>query len=265
MCRGRAPVMRPLPADGVDLWLADPAVCRQVSLRRAYEALLNENERAQHRRFVFEADRDRYLLTRVLVRTVLAEYTGVAPTSLVFETNAWGKPALRGAEAHLSFNVSHATNGPVVLAVSSTQLLGVDLEDTRRAAPLGVADRFFSPIERAALFALPPTERPLRFWTLWTLKESFVKALGMGLHQPLDSFVFDLGLTSEERDIGFTAPAGTAPCRWWFGSCRASPEHLLALCITWDKPSPPLLRARYLTPLQAMYDLWLTMLRATSM
>jgi 4'-phosphopantetheinyl transferase len=261
--------MRPLPTDGVDLWLADPAVCRQVSLHRAYEALLNENERAQHRRFVFEADRDRYLLTRALVRTVLAEYTGATPASLDFETNAWGKPALRrqapGAEARLSFNVSHATNGPVVLAVSCMQLLGVDLEDTRRAAPLGVADRFFSPLERAALFALAPAERPLRFWTLWTLKESFVKALGTGLHQPLDSFIFDLGLTSEERGIGFSAPAGTAPCRWWFGSCQASPEHLLALCIAWDNLSPPLLRARHLTPLQAMYDLGLTMLRATSM
>lgn len=256
---------RPLPDDGVDLWLADPAVCRRAPLRSAYEALLNDAERAQQRRFLFEADRDRHLLTRALVRTVLAGYTGAAPESLVFDTNAWGKPSLRqppGAQGPLAFNVSH-TGGLVALAVSAVQPLGIDVEDTRRAAPMRVAERFFSAPERAALFALPPALRAQRFWALWTLKESYVKALGTGLHQPLDSFGFDLDIAPERRVIGFTGPAGMPPCRWWFGTWQASVEHVLSLGLAWDRPEPPRLRSQRITPLRAAAKCTLVPLRAT--
>ncbi len=245
-----------------DVWLTDPAVCRQAPLRRAYEALLSGPEQVQHRRFFFEVDRDRYLLTRALVRCVLGEYTGAPPETLQFKTNAWGKPALQAsaATARLAFNVSHTT-GLVALVVTEGQPVGLDIEDTRRTAPLGVAHRFFSAHERAALAALPARLQPRRFWELWTLKESYVKALGMGLHQALDSFGFDLA--SADHGIAFSSPAGLPAGRWWLGSWQVSPHHLLALCLEAEDAQGPLLRVRRITPLVDRSDCTLTALRTT--
>ena len=56
------------------------------------------------------------------------------------------------------------------------------LEPVRRAdAPLHLADHYFAPAEIAALRALPPPAQSTRFFEYWTLKESYLKARGVGL------------------------------------------------------------------------------------
>ena len=89
----------------------------------------------------------------------------------------------------LRFNLSHTT-GLVACAVALSDDVGIDIEWNRRPAPIAVARRFFTDAEAAAILSLPSSERDERFFLYWTLKEAYVKAKGVGLLLPFDSFCF---------------------------------------------------------------------------
>jgi 4'-phosphopantetheinyl transferase len=174
----------------VDVWISAEADVTPALLD-AYRAWLSPDEARQSQRFLREADRQRYLLTRGLARGVLADYTGEAPPALAFAAQVFGKPVLRaaaGAPPPPHFNLSH-TCGLVVLAVCREAEVGVDVEAIDRSLdPLRLAARHFSPSERAALAAATDAQRHERFFELWTLKEAYAKALGQGLNLDLQSF-----------------------------------------------------------------------------
>ena len=86
----------------------------------------------------------------------------------------------------MQFNLSHAGRW-AALAVGPLPV-GVDIE-RRRTEARGVAQRFFCPEETALLEAqTDPEKRNALFFRLWTLKESFLKATGLGLELPLNAF-----------------------------------------------------------------------------
>ncbi len=155
-------------------------------------ALLNDEERQQQQRFIPPAKKHEFLVTRVLVRSVLGEMLGMAPDSLAFVRNEWGRPALAPelVTTPLHFNISH-TDGLVVCLVSNEHELGVDTEQLSRAPTLlKLAANVFAADELNALSQLPDHEKEQRAVDLWTLKESYIKARGMGLALPLDGFAF---------------------------------------------------------------------------
>src|SRR5688572_16865296 len=131
----------------IHLWLARDAEALDAGLAARFSALLNPEEHARWQRFIHAHDRQRFLLTRALARTVLAEYVGEPdPARLVFTASNYGKPALV-ASANISFNLSH-TNGLVALAVTQSGDIGLDVEAiTRRCAALELAARYFSAAE----------------------------------------------------------------------------------------------------------------------
>src|SRR5690348_6563242 len=99
-----------LDADELHLWLAayEDARCRE--LYSTYRAILSDAERQQQKRFRFDRDQSRYLVTRILVRTVLSQYAPVAPTEWMFSVNEYGRPRIADSHvvaAGLSFNLSH--------------------------------------------------------------------------------------------------------------------------------------------------------------
>lgn len=152
-------------------------------------ALLSEAELAQHQRFIPPKKRHEYLVTRVMVRTVLGRALGVAPQSLQFVANEWGRPAL-WPTGPLHFNVSH-TDGLVLCLVAHHSDIGVDTEPLARALELlELANTVFAPQELQDLTAVPAEHQAHRALVLWTLKESYVKARGMGMSLPLDGFAF---------------------------------------------------------------------------
>src|SRR5690606_16111721 len=98
-----------------------------------------------------------------------------------FEISRHGRPTIVGENLlNLQFNLSKSS-GLVVCAITRDAVVGVDVENIRRRAPVDVADTFFAPGEVAALRALPLEQQPERFFEYWTLKESYIKARGLGL------------------------------------------------------------------------------------
>jgi 4'-phosphopantetheinyl transferase len=237
--------------DEIHLWLAFPDQIRDQHLLVEYENLLADHERAKRARFHFAADRHRYLVTRVLVRTVLSRYVSVDPRDWIFATNEFGRPYVANLSpetSRLSFNVSH-TNGLILMGVTTGNALGVDVENVGvRELYTGIADRYFSPSEVADLHSLPKPQQHKRFFDIWTLKESYIKARGMGLAIPLDGFSFRF---PSERSIAFSIQAslGDNAARWQFWQFYPEPEFGAAVCAERVIRSRPPLRLTVTVPL----------------
>jgi 4'-phosphopantetheinyl transferase len=127
------------------------------------------------------------------VRDILEDCLGVAPAALEFSTIEYGKPALAGkSRGALTFNLSHSGD-LVVIAIAYRRDFGVDVE---LYAPIRadqtVAEYYFSPAEIARLRAVRESLRARAFFNCWTRKGPFLKARGMGLSIPLDSFYVSL-------------------------------------------------------------------------
>jgi 4'-phosphopantetheinyl transferase len=80
--------------------------------------------------------------------------------------------------------------------------VGVDVENAARSAPLEIADRFFSTEEAASVRRLPASLRARHFLRLWTLKEAYAKARGLGLALPLHEFSVEIGHGPAARLLG---------------------------------------------------------------
>lgn len=199
----------------VSMFWLEPAAVAATALARA-EAWLTDEERARHRAFVFEKNRREYLATRALVRTALSHVRPAEPESWRFVRSEHGKPELT-PPCSLRFNLS---NHPslVVCAVRESELsLGVDVEPLARGGEvLEIAGTVFSEREFAELRALPPTAQPERAVSLWTLKEAYIKAHGMGLSLPLQEFSFRF--TPERIQISFSRALPDRPDRWAFAT-----------------------------------------------
>lgn len=135
--------------------------------------------------FARSSDAQRSLLGELLVRHLLAGSTKTRLPDHPFTTGEKGKPAPDGYQG-IHFNISHS--GQWVVAALSPASVGVDVEKIRKV-PEGVAHRFFSETENKMLRnAVNEVEKAEIFFTLWTLKESFLKAIGKGLTKSLGSF-----------------------------------------------------------------------------
>lgn len=192
-------------------------------------ALLSPEERACACRFVFAADRERYVVSHALVRQILSQYSPLPPEAWQFVTNAYGKPMIApGCQATgLRFNLSH-TNGLMACAVARRPV-GVDVEAIdRRVQGLDIAARFFSPMELEWLRAHSPDDQPARFIELWTLKEAYVKGIGKGLSCPLSSFGFGFG---RDGSIRFHPPMDET-ATWHFTQHSPTSRHRLAVAAT---------------------------------
>jgi 4'-phosphopantetheinyl transferase len=222
-----------LDSGQVHLWLAYLGEITDPRLLAEYRTLLNEEELEKQQRFHFERDRHRYLITRAMVRTVLSKYVEVEPREWRFDINPYGKPSISAEHERargIEFNVSH-TDGLVVMGVARGRAIGVDVENvSTREVEIEIADRYFAPKEVAELRALPRQKQKERFFELWTLKEAYIKARGMGLSIPLDRFAFDVqGLPPARLTVD--ASLIDDGKRWTFRQLRFAANHLIALCV----------------------------------
>lgn len=224
--------MEQIDSGQIHLWLCFYESIRDPALLNEYVGLLSTAELRQQRRFYFERDRHRYLVTRAMVRTVLSKYAPIAPREWQFATNPYGRPevANENAEAQgIAFNLSH-TSGLIVLGVTRDRAIGVDVENVReQRAAVEIADRFFAPSEVAALRALPAQKQAQRFFEYWTLKESYIKARGMGLSVPLDQFAFHVEDRAEIRLTVDPSLEDSAE-RWAFWQFEPAAQCQAAVC-----------------------------------
>ncbi len=194
-----------LAKNEIHVWMTKPQeLLGNDKLLSSYATLLNAEEKVKQQRYKFAKDRHDALITRAFIRDLLSYYADVAPQDWQFDKGEKDKPEVINAPMPLRFNISHTKN-LIVCAVTLTDDIGCDVENTGRSNDvLAIAERYFSKEETTELFSLPEAQQRNRFFDYWTLKESYIKAWGLGLAIPLVDFSFAINDTVKISNEMFT-------------------------------------------------------------
>jgi 4'-phosphopantetheinyl transferase len=192
----------------VEIWRADlSASFTEVA---AAAELLSVEERKRANRFLDPRSRAHFIAARAILRQLLAWYLETDPREIVLSYSDAGKPFVFGTD--IKFNLAHSD--ATVVYVFSKHRVGIDVELCRPGvAVMELAECFFSPEEVSALKVLAECDILPAFYRCWTRKEAYLKAIGLGLSRPLNSFVVSIRggqtslLCSDELNPN-------APCEW---------------------------------------------------
>lgn len=214
----------------------------------SYRNLLDGGEQSRLDRFVASGAARQFLVARALLRSTLSRYRPVNPRGWTFESNYYGRPEISQpayAKA-ISFNLSH-TKGLVACAVSEQATVGVDVESLSRNLDYhGLAAHSFAKPEAQRLQRSDNGALIDHFFKIWTLKEAYIKARGMGLSIPLDSFWFDID--ADPARIQFSDRCPDHAGHWSFLTCRPGECHRLALATYIGDGPPPRVDIRWTIP-----------------
>jgi len=180
-----------------------------------------------------------YLAARVVVRTVLSAYTDVPSADLVFQQDSLGRPSLASPnDANLDFNVSH-TDGVIMVGVAANGWIGIDVEDVSRDVGLdSLLPDFLTNDERNWVESARPTERAQRILRLWTLKEAWCKAVGLGMSAEFHKAAFRF--QGEHLRSAQVTDATAGELTWIFHQIPVAERFLLAVALG-VQSEPPLL------------------------
>lgn len=179
-----------LVEDEVHLWMVN--LYRSSPKIGGCFDLLNDLEKNQAQKFVFEKDRNRFTVAHAILRLILGQYLDKSPKTLQFIRGPMGKPALR-ANSPLRFNLSHSDH-LILYAFSLARELGVDIEKQRgELANQEIVRNYFSAREQTEWNKLNRGLQETAFYLGWTRKEAYLKARGDGLLASLCDF--DVSLT----------------------------------------------------------------------
>jgi 4'-phosphopantetheinyl transferase len=223
----------PLAERTVHLWYADldPGIAAVESLR----PLLAPDELERAARFHFDKHRRRYRVRRGRLRRLLAAYLGRPAESLELAYGDHEKPTVASeaelpAGRRLEFNLSDSED-LAIYGVARGLEIGVDVEILRPMPDaLSISESFFSAPEREALRSVPEAATAEAFFNCWTRKEAYLKAIGKGLAEPLDSFVVTLTPGEPARFLDFVKVPGEVG-RWSLFHLRPTSESIAAVAL----------------------------------
>jgi phosphopantetheinyl transferase len=206
------PRRRAALTDGV---VVEVVVVRLEDLRRVspegLAQLCTAEERERAAGIPLQRNRERAILSRGLLRLLLAERLDVGPDVVTLLRDRTGK--LRsGDDADLRFNVS-ASRDTAVYAFRYGAEVGVDVEAMDpRLDVCAIARQFFPPAEEAELMSAPESERRAWFHRSWCRKEALLKAQGSGLRRVMHEIAAPSCAHVAIRPAPFPGEPGWAVC-----------------------------------------------------
>ena len=202
---------------------------------------LDEEEHARADRFRQSTSRNQHVIGRGMARKLLSDESGIDPQLIQFGIENHGKPFVCDPlDAVLPFNVAH-THGLVVCGLSSHAdlQLGVDVENVNRRTDPAIAERFFSRPEVEFLRTVVGEESKRQaFLRIWTLKESFIKAIGTGMATPLADFAFER-IDSPQPTIRMLSDGLDRGHQWRFNVFAPKPGYIAATAVCTGKSTQP--------------------------
>jgi len=174
-----------------------------------------------------------FLFAHALARVMLSALLPRPLREWEFVADGLGRPRLRPGQTPYAvcFSLSH-TRGLAACALGIGHGIGIDAENCEAARLLDVDGDWLTKAESAALHALGSEVRGDAAVQLWTLKEAFAKATGLGLHQRFG----DVGFTLDPPRFARTPPACTG--HWWLAQTRPTPAHVVAVAVRCVRKKP---------------------------
>ncbi|WP_372384796.1 4'-phosphopantetheinyl transferase superfamily protein [Vibrio sp. BS-M-Sm-2] len=190
----------------VDLWLCSLSdLCDDIDIKSHLKETLTADEIEKVERYRVPSSQVQAMYVRNYLRGVLSCYSDLTPKAWRFEYGEKGKPSLiadQQIQTGLNFNISHSKEH-LLIAVCQREgkpvQLGVDIEHARSSTNIdSIMKHYFSDKELADLLELSKENKRERFFDLWALKESYIKATGRGLATSLRSFSFDFSNLTQQ-------------------------------------------------------------------
>jgi len=147
---------------------------------------LSYEEIEKSKKFFHKRDKENYLLSHIYKRELLSKhYPKISPQKWKFHTNSYGKPYISQKKYQdVFFNISH-TNSHFAMIISDKEC-GIDIEEEGSITiDQNILDLVLTPKEQILY-----KRKKVSFYTLWTLKEAYLKAIGKGLFVPLEEIEF---------------------------------------------------------------------------
>jgi phosphopantetheine--protein transferase-like protein len=212
-----------------------PLAAINLSQRVQLLKCLSDDEQAKVGRYQPKS-RNNALIVRAALRHVLSLHSSshgrLLPDEWQFEYGKQGKPELTAAQyakTGINFNLSHSGDWLLIGVLqapihSKRYALGVDIEHRRDSTNIHtILKRYFAEDEISDLLALAASKQRHRFFDLWALKESYIKACGKGLAMKLTSFSFDINAAHQLQNSDNTASTSST------NSCQGPKIHSLSL------------------------------------
>lgn len=191
-----------------------------------FKGLLNSQELKRASGYHFEKDRLTCIVSRGILKLILGSYISRIAEDVIICIDKYGKPYIESD--NLSFNLSHSGDA-VLYSVTSGRNVGVDIQHMREIDSMDdIVERFFSEDEISDYRSLPEHLKKEGFYNCWSRKEAYIKALGLGLSYPLDSFTVSLIPGS---DVKLLNDKSNDISQWSLKGLPVFPEYAAAVAV----------------------------------
>ena len=172
-----------------------------IPLDQKYEMIdtfITDQEICRSKLFTTIRLQKEFIITRSLLRFLLSKITGQHPTKIHFRYNQYGKPYIVNSKTY--FNISRAQNY-LLIAISNTEV-GIDLEYIKQNIHIADIEEYVFSFDEKQCYQNLKLEKIEYFFNVWSLKESILKLIGVGLNQPMNRLeIFREGLDLLQTSI----------------------------------------------------------------
>ncbi|XP_033339317.1 L-aminoadipate-semialdehyde dehydrogenase-phosphopantetheinyl transferase [Megalopta genalis] len=206
---------------------------------------LEEKERLG--RFVFRKDVRASLAGRLLMRKFVNECGNIPYNEIVFARDEHNRPILSGASTNLNFNVSHQGDYTILVGETRNVKLGADVMKLEYTGSRKLSEFFrimntnFTSSEWSEIkSSMNDSEQIEMFCRHWALKESYVKAIGIGISIDLRTLDFKTNSRLKCNCIttDTTLNINGIKQEWLFEETLLDSKHCVAVTLQENKKAP---------------------------